>query len=328
MSITSLEPEFEPVRVGMIGVGRHARLILLPALAFVPEIQLCALATAHEETARLASTRYRTPAYVGYERLLAEAEDLDAVLVVGGKHGEEMRAVLEAGKHIWCETPAVTDLAESAALRELAAEKGLQVEVGSCLRHAPIYQRLKHELEDWNQVRRAPRLFQAAYYPYVGHFYNLFQYLNGPWSAVSALRGPAETLVHLRFANGDLGAVVSRRFKNDSIPFERVSVTAEDGMLVADNGRDLRRYHAPEARSGMDLSFDTASADLVGPTFSMPYGQLNHLYLRGYIPELRHFARMIRRGAPSACGLAEMEDSLRIRQAIARAAESHAWEDV
>ena len=325
MSITALEPEFEPVRIGMIGVGRHARLILLPSLTFVPELQLCAVATAHEETARLAGQRYRVPAYVGYEEMLERQEDLEAILVVGGKHQPEIRAVLEAGKHVWCETPAVTDAEDAADLRALAQTKELRVEVGSCLRHAPIYLRLKEELEEWNRTSPGPRLFQASYYPYVGHFYNLFQYLNGPWAAVSVLQGPLETLVHMRFVNGDIGAVVSRKFHNDSIPFEQVSVSAEDGLLIAANGRDLRRYYTPEPRTGMELSFDTAAADLIGPTFSMPYGRLNHLYLRGYIPQLQHFARMVRQGASSVCGLADMEETLRLRQAITRAAETQDW---
>src|SRR6184192_2585756 len=86
MSITSLTPEFDPVRVGLIGVGRHARLILLPALALVPELQLCCVATAHTDTARAASERYRVKAYIGFEDML-DHPGMEAVLVVGGQHG-------------------------------------------------------------------------------------------------------------------------------------------------------------------------------------------------------------------------------------------------
>src|SRR5207248_10617424 len=82
MSTSSLLPDFEPVRVGMIGVGRHARQVLLPALTLVPEIELCCVSTAHTDTARAASARYRVKAYVGFEDMLDHA-DLEAVLVVG-----------------------------------------------------------------------------------------------------------------------------------------------------------------------------------------------------------------------------------------------------
>jgi predicted dehydrogenase len=43
----------EPLRVGMIGVGRHARKMLLPSIAQIPEqVRLVAFATSREETAR------------------------------------------------------------------------------------------------------------------------------------------------------------------------------------------------------------------------------------------------------------------------------------
>jgi len=62
-----------PLRVGMIGVGRHARTILLPSIAQIPEyMQVVALATAHEETARAAAAQFHIPAHVGYEALVAD----------------------------------------------------------------------------------------------------------------------------------------------------------------------------------------------------------------------------------------------------------------
>src|SRR5262249_39812194 len=137
MSISSLTPEFEPVRVGMIGVGRHARLILLPALALIPEIRLVCVATAHRDTARAAAERYRVKAYLGFEQMM-DHPDLEAVLVVGGDHGTEMGACLEAGLHVWCETPAITSQEMAAYVREQAEKYERLVEVGSCLRHAPV----------------------------------------------------------------------------------------------------------------------------------------------------------------------------------------------
>src|SRR5207253_370175 len=158
----SLTPDFEPVRVGMIGVGRHARLILLPALALIPEIRLCCICTAHTDTARAAGERYRVKAYIGFEDML-DHPDLEAVLVVGGQHGPEMLAALEAGLHVWCETPAITSSESAGYAREQAAHSKRLVEVGSCLRHAPIYQRFRDLLLEWNNAAPGPRMFQAQY---------------------------------------------------------------------------------------------------------------------------------------------------------------------
>ena len=329
MSITDLEPEFEPVRVGIIGVGRHARLVLLPALSLVPELRLVAACTAHNDTADAAAARYRVPTYLGFEEMLElAADELDAVLVVGGQHGPEMLACLDAGLHVWCETPAVNNRETADQVRQAAREAGKIVEVGSCLRHAPIYVRLKQLLEEWRRESEDPRLFHVSYYPYVGHFYNLLLHLNGRVSEVSAVKGLTETLVHLQFENGDLGTLVARHFNNNSVPFEEVAVSGADGLLVARDGRDLRRYRTGESLSGMQLRFDAADAQLVGPTFSMPYGEMNHLYLRGYVPELEHFARRVRQGAPPVSTIDDMEQTVLIGEAVDRAAASRQWEPV
>lgn len=324
MAITTLEPDFPPVRVGMIGVGRHARLILLPALSLVPELRLAAVCTAHEETAREAERRYGVPAFVGYEAMLRES-DLEAVLVVGGQHCPEILASLAAGCHVWCETPCVTSTDMGADIRASAQEAGRIVEVGSCLRCAPVYRRLKKELDSWRADAPGPRLFQCRYYPYVGHFYNLLLWLNGPIAEVSAVKSDSETLVTLRFRNGDLGTVTARRFHNDSIPYEQVAVSAENGLLVAENGQELRRFRSRDKRAAKDLEFDTSDIEAWVPTFSMPYGKLNHLYLRGYVPELEHFARRVRLKEPAICGVQDMEATLLVRQAIDQSAASRQW---
>jgi predicted dehydrogenase len=162
----------------------------------------------------------------------------------------------------------------------------------------------------------------------VGHFYNLFLWLNGAIAEVCAVKGEAETLVQLRFGNGDLGTVTARRFCNDSVPYEQVAVSAESGLLVAENGQELRRYRSGEKKAAAQLEFGSSDVEVWSPTFSMPYGRLNHLHLRGYVPELEHFARRIRRGDPSVCGLEEMLQTLRVRQAIDRSAERRVWEPV
>lgn len=327
MSITTLAPDFEPVRVGMIGVGRHARLILLPALAMIPELELCCVSTAHKDTAQAAAARYRVKAYVGFEDML-DHPGLDAVLVVGGQQGPEIAAALEAGLHVWSETPAVNTTEMAVYVRETLQRSDRVLEVGSCLRHAPVYRKMRELMAAWNEESPGPRLLQAQYYPYIGHFYNLMLYLNGAIQQVFAVKGALETLVTLRFENGDLGSVVSRRFENDSIPYESVSVSGLDGLIAATNGRELAHYHAREGRAAPQLAFDVAEAILHAPTFSMPYGALNQLYLRGYIPELEYFARRIREGLPPVCGLEDMEQTLLVQEAINRSAANGAWENV
>lgn len=323
----NLTSEFEPVRVGLIGVGRHARGVLLPALSLVPEISLCCLSTRHSETARAAADRYRVRGYVGFEDML-DHPGLEAVLVVGAEHGPVIAGALEAGLHVWSEMPAVDSTETATYLRQLVMRRRRIVEVGANLRHAPIYQRMRQLLLDWNEASPGPRLIQTQYYPYIGHFYNLMLYLNGAIEAVFATKGALETLVTARFANGDLGTVVSRRFENDSVPFECVSISGEDGLLTADDGRELHFFQARESQTATQLSFASAEGSVQSPTFSMPYGGLSQLVLRGYAPELQHFALRIRKGAAPVCDLDDMERTLLVREAVDRSSASGQWEEV
>ena len=105
-------------------------------------------------------------------------------------------------------------------------------------------------------------------------------------------------------------------------------MTGETGMLSVTDGRDLRFYHTREPVHSQELSVGTVDGELGTPTFSLPYGQLNHLYLRGYVPELEQFARRVRQGEPSICGIGDMERTVLVREAIDRSAASKQWEAV
>src|SRR2546422_20346 len=63
------------------------------------------------------------------------------------------------------------------------------------------------------------------------------------------------------------------------------------------------------------LALGTVNAELGTPTFSLPYGQLNHLYLRGYVPELEAFARHVREGEPPEASISQAYTTLRVGQA-------------
>ena len=329
MSLLNTVAEFDPIRVGLVGVGNHARLIVLPALSLILEIQLAAACVAHQETADAATARYRVPTYIGFERMLeAHADELDGVLVVGGPQTKAILACLEAGLHVWSETPAIRSRDDARGVRDAALATDKIVEVGSCLRHAPIYVRMRQMLHEWRRESEGPRLFQVSYYPYEGHFYNLLQFFNGDVREVAAVKGETETLVHLRFQNDDLGTLTARHFNNNSVSFEEVSISAPDGMLVARNGWELRHYRAGETKHPMELCFDLADATLMSPTHSLPYGEMNQLYLRGYVPELQYFARMVRLGASPVCTVDDMERSTLVEEAVNRAAASRSWETV
>ena len=56
-----------PVRLGFIGAGQHARSMLYPSLHFVPQVQLMAIATQTETSAARAKSDFRVRCHIGYE---------------------------------------------------------------------------------------------------------------------------------------------------------------------------------------------------------------------------------------------------------------------
>lgn len=316
----------EPVRVGVIGVGGHTRQMLLPAMAQAPEaLEPVLLATAHAESARAMGARYRLPAVVGHEAVLGDPS-VDAVLIASHDHERQAIDALHAGKHVFCETPGITTRAGAARIRQLARDTGLVYQVGSCLRYAPIYQSMQRQLAAWRDAAPGPRTTSIRYYPYIGHFQNLLLYLNGPVAQVMDLRhadGSGAVSLY-RFANGDLASISWCAFHHVALPYEAVEITHPSGRLLAEDGRTLRFDHTPPERSTSpyDLHFALTHAELEGTTFSIPYGQNNQLYLRGYTPELADFARCIRDGAAPRCGVDDAEATLLIGQAAARSVEA------
>jgi len=322
-----------PLKIGLIGVGMHAREILIPALERLPDaLRLVALATAHAESARKAEEVYRLPCHVGHAALLADP-NVEAVIIASHDHEAHAIAALEAGKHVFNETPAIASREGAARIRRLARERRLIYQVGHCLRYTPVYQKMKRLLVDWRAAEPGPRTFTVRYYPYIGHFYNLLLFLAGDVARLlhfqTADASGAVTL--LQFANSDIGTVTATRFHNDTPPCEQVEVTHLGGRLVAEEGRLVRFHRTPAERtlSPTQLEFDQADALLFNATYSIPYGRNIQLYMRGYVPELEAFAASVRTGEPPLASVDEAEKTMLINQAVQRSHETGAqWANV
>lgn len=316
-----------PLKVGIIGVGTHARQVLIPAIEQIPDaMRLVALATAHEETARAAGAFYRLPCHVGHDRLIADPNVEAVINASKGDHEAVAIAALEAGKHVFSETPAIGTEEGAGRIRRLAAGKRLTYLVGSCLRYAPVYQKMKNLLGTWREAEPGPRTFSASYYFAGGHFHNLMLYLGGRIESVLHLTAPdgAGTITLLRFASGDIGSIRDCGFNNWTPPYEQVEIVHRSGWMIAEDGRAIRFHQTPRARAvhPMKLTFESASGELYQTTFSIPYGQNQQLHLRGYVPELMEFADCVATGAPPTCGVGDALATFRVGDAARRSREA------
>jgi myo-inositol 2-dehydrogenase/D-chiro-inositol 1-dehydrogenase len=127
----------ETVRFGLIGCGDHGRR-LTQALSIVPGARLVACTDANP--AALASfpgedlERYGSSA-----EMLARAQ-LDAVIVVTAHPAlaATATAVLDSGRHVFCEKPMALNAAQGRPVVEAARRNGRNLMVGYCLRYDPL----------------------------------------------------------------------------------------------------------------------------------------------------------------------------------------------
>ena len=315
----------KPLRAGLIGVGTHAREVLIPGINQIPDdLRLVALASAHESTAKAASEFHRLPCHVGYEKLIADPNVEAVIIASSGDHESVAIAALDAGKPVFNETPAIRSEAGGARIKRLAAEKKLTYLVGSCLRYAPVYRKMRLLLGAWREREPGARTFNAAYYFGRGHFCNLMLYLGGPIDSALHQAAPegAGGITLLRFASGDIGSIRECAFNNWTPPYEQMEIVHKSGWMLADDGRILKFHQTSQTLHPMRMSFDNASGDFYQTTFSLPYGQSQHLHLRGYIPELSEFAHCVRTGERPSCGVDDALATLRVDEATRQSRDS------
>jgi len=130
------------LRVGIVGATPArgwATLAHLPALAGLPEFLVTAVATTRMETAQATADQWGVPlAFDNAADLIASPDvDVVAVTVKVTQHEGVVRAALARGKHVFCEWPLGTDLAQATALADLAAATGRQHVVGLQGYHSP-----------------------------------------------------------------------------------------------------------------------------------------------------------------------------------------------
>ncbi|MFN0073051.1 MAG: Gfo/Idh/MocA family protein [Chloroflexota bacterium] len=133
------------IRVGIVGAtvtqggsgwGANAHV---PALRALPEYELKAVCTAHEETAKASAEAFGAElAFHDFEAMLSHPDiDLIAVVVRVPGHHDLVMAALEAGKNVFCEWPLGANLAEAEAMANLASAASLRTVVGLQARSDP-----------------------------------------------------------------------------------------------------------------------------------------------------------------------------------------------
>jgi predicted dehydrogenase len=133
------------VSVAVWGLGPHAVRKILPAIAASPRLRLRGVCSRRADRVEAQAELWRCQGWADPGQMLEDRE-VDAVFVATpiGLHAEHGRAVLRAGKHLWCEKPLATRLDAALELFGIAERKGLSVCEGMMYLHHPHFDALKH----------------------------------------------------------------------------------------------------------------------------------------------------------------------------------------
>ncbi len=142
-----------PLKVGVIGANANygwSRVAHLPAIVALPELELAAVCTAHEDTANESASHFGASMAFHNHKEMLKQPDIDIVLVsvkVPLHHSLTIDA-LNANKHVYTEWPLARNTAEAKEMADLANVKGVHTMVGLQGRSDPSLLRFKELIEE------------------------------------------------------------------------------------------------------------------------------------------------------------------------------------
>ena len=111
--------------IGIIGCGKIAQVRHIPEYAAHPQARLAGYYDLNQERAQALAAQWGGQAYPTWEALLADpAIDAVSICAANTAHAELTIAALRAGKHVLCEKPMATTLADCEAMAAAARESG------------------------------------------------------------------------------------------------------------------------------------------------------------------------------------------------------------
>lgn len=276
------------VRTAVIGLGRAAAEIHLPACRMLPEIEVVAGCDPDEARRMALARQFGLPAVYAdpVEMLAREQPELVIVGVPPAHHSRMAQLALEHGAHVLCEKPFVGSLDEADCLIETAMQQRRLLAVNNQYRYMDIYRQTKAKLlegvygplfyvQAWQQMFHPPSVEQTPWRRALPR-YTLFEFGTHPLDlichffdalplAVNAIASPARA--------GDGADVLVQMTLY--FPDERYAVLSLNRMS-----------HAPERYLEMRLDCERASLRLSYGGVARAGLSLNRTQ-DGYRPDLR-----------------------------------------
>jgi len=298
-----LIPEGRAIRVALIGVGRHAREVLLPAIQHVPGLELAGLCVRTSASQAELGAKWSVPVVLHYEEVLTR-DDVDAVIVAtpSALHRYLVMDAARCGKHVFCEAAGIVSEIDIAQVTEAKAGREAVVQYGHRFWYAPIYRALADAAQTFGKAGERSLRFV---YPEALHLYGIALMIDGPIEWVEAHGKEHDCTYDVQFENGDKGFFEPLPDEPDSDRMaELVEITCGEEKLVAEGGTLLKRVAASGKETELGrFEFDAGYAQ---DHSRLPDGSdaaRGALQQRGYIAELESFVQCMRTGAEPLVGV-------------------------
>src|SRR5262245_59140778 len=130
---------------GIVSTGRHPDVKVAPAMSAAAGGELAAVYSRDQGRADAFAERHGTrAAYAKLDELLADSR-VDGVFVCSPNalHAAHVIQVAQAGKHVLCEKPMATTIADGARMVQVCRSAGVRFGVAFNLRHHPAHTRAR-----------------------------------------------------------------------------------------------------------------------------------------------------------------------------------------
>ncbi|HET7112623.1 MAG TPA: Gfo/Idh/MocA family oxidoreductase [Pyrinomonadaceae bacterium] len=290
------------IRIGIIGTGfiagvhagilaRDERVRVSSVYDVVPD-RGQQLARAHDATVAATSDE------------VIERSDAVFITTPNTRHVPLTLAAIDAGKHVFCEKPLATTIADAETVFEKAQRSNRVFQVGHNRRFAPVYATLKRLLSETHEPHSAhvkmnrgellkpewtgdPEVTGGFLYETPIHMFDMMRFLFGEIESLHAIGSSHEYReiddfsVLLKFASGMHATLATAADASWLFPFERVEVFCHHATLVTREMESL-----------------ICSSNLEGHFSSQSMQQTPREEKWGYLQEDRAFVDSIVNGAP------------------------------
>jgi 1,5-anhydro-D-fructose reductase (1,5-anhydro-D-mannitol-forming) len=324
----------EPMRWALIGASTIAHEYVIPALRDLPDAEILGVFSASAERGRSYADAHDIPrAYVSLEECLADPS-VDAVYIstTNDLHAHQTQAAARAGKHVLCDKPLATTLAEADAMVAACEEAGVVFATNHHLPNSPAHRALRRLIQDGALGElRAMRVHHARWLPPELQSWRT----SSPSSGAGVI---FDVTVHdaalVRFLLDEEIVAASATSSNQGMAAGGIE-DAVMGVMTTASGLPVQFHDAwtvPHAGTGLEVHGSEASAISRETMTSDPTGAL--LLRRGddieeidlgeredlYRRALRKFHGAVRGGGEVAVSGRDGREALRVALAVREAA--------